>query len=132
MIQQALEAGIQGEKCLTVTQELTAAALKSGLLPVFATPAMLALMEDTAAASVQAFLPAGCSTVGTRMDVRHLAATPVGNRVRCKTELIEVDRRKLTFSCKVWDERELIGEGTQERFIVENERFMNKALLKRG
>ena len=91
---------------------------------------MITLMEYTALESVTPFLPEGSSTVGTRIDIKHLAATPIGMRVRCETELIEIDRRRLVFLCRVFDEAGLIGEGTQERFIVDNEKFMEKTQQK--
>ena len=99
-------------------------------MDVFATPSMIALMELCAAESVQPLLPAGNSTVGTRLDVKHLSATPVGMTVRCETELIEIDRRRLVFLCRAYDDAGLIGEGTQERFIVDNAKFMEKTQAK--
>jgi len=81
--------------------------------------------------SVKPYLPEGSSTVGTLINVKHLAATPVGMRIRCETELIEVDRRRLVFLCRAYDEAGLIGEGTQERFIVDNAKFMEKTQAKR-
>ena len=125
-----LNTGIKGYKELTVTPELTAAALGSGLLPVYATPAMVALMEETAAASVQPCLPEGQGTVGTLLELKHLSATPVGLKVFCETELVEIDRRRLVFEFKCRDEAGLIGEGRHERFIIKNESFMAKANAK--
>ncbi len=127
-----LKTGVRGEKNVAVTAENTAAALGSGFLPVFATPAMIALMELCAAESVEDFLADGQSTVGTRIDVKHLSATPVGLTVRCETELVEIDRRRLVFACKAFDDTGLIGEGMQERFIVDNEKFMDKAGQKKA
>ncbi len=94
MNEQTLRTGIRGEKSAAVTEANTARALGSGGLAVFATPAMIALLESCAAESVQPFLPAGSSTVGTRIDMRHVSATPVGMTVRCETELVEIDRLK--------------------------------------
>lgn len=131
MEQQPIVPGIRGEKTLLVVTENTAAVLGSGCLPVFATPAMITLMELCAAESVGELLDEGFSTVGTAIDVKHLSATPVGMRVRCETELIEVDRRRLVFHCRAYDEAGLIGEGTQERFIVENAKFMAKVEQKK-
>ena len=131
-MEQELRVGIVGKRELTVTDELTAAACGSGLLPVFATPQMIAMMEQTAAESVAPYLPEGSSTVGTHLDVRHLAATPVGLAVVCETELVEIDRRRLVFSCKAYDSAGLIGEGVQERFIVNSESFLRKAEAKCG
>lgn len=131
-MEQELRVGIVGKRELTVTEELTAAACGSGLLPVFATPQMIAMMEQTAAESVAPYLPEGSSTVGTHLDVRHLAATPVGLAVTCETELVEIDRRRLVFSCRAYDSAGLIGEGVQERFIVNSESFLKKTEAKRG
>lgn len=126
----ALSIGLKGLTETLVTEENTAAALGSGLLPVFATPAMLALMEKAAAGSVQPYLPEGQGTVGTRLEVSHLAATPIGLSVRAESELIAIDRRKLRFSVRAWAGDELIGEGEHERFIIDNARFLEKALAK--
>ena len=127
----ALSIGLKGLAETLVTEENTAAAMGSGLLPVYATPAMLALMEKAAAGSVQPYLPEGQGTVGTRLEVSHLAATPIGLSVRAESELIAIDRRKLRFSVRAWAEDELIGEGEHERFIIDNARFLEKALAKR-
>ena len=127
----ALSLGLKGQAETTVTEQNTAAAMGSGLLPVFATPAMLALMEQAAASSVQPFLPEGQGTVGTRLSVSHLAATPIGLTVRAESELIAIDRRKLRFSVRAWAGEELIGEGEHERFVIDNARFLEKALAKK-
>ena len=122
-----LEAGIKGTKEIMVTSENTAKTMGSGTLDVFATPAMIALMENTAYESVASELEEGSGTVGTALNVKHVAATPVGMKVTCETELIKVDGRALTFSVKAFDEKGLIGEGEHERFIVFNEKFQAKA-----
>ena len=122
-----LETGIIGKEEMLVTDADTAKALGSGGLNVFATPAMIALSEKTALTSILEFLPEGQSTVGTKVDMAHIAATPVGMKVRCETELIEIDRRRLVFSVNVYDEVEKIAEGTHERFIVDNAKFQTKA-----
>ena len=127
----ALPIGLKGLAETLVTEENTAAAMGSGLLPVFATPAMLALMEQAAASSVQPFLPEGQGTVSTRLEVSHLAATPIGLTVRAESELIAVDRRKLRFAVRAWAGDELIGEGEHERFVIDNARFLEKALSKK-
>ena len=127
-----LQIGLKGSAETAVTEGNTAAAMGSGLLPVFATPAMLALMEQAAASSVQPFLPEGQGTVGTWLEVSHLAATPIGLRVRAESELIAIDRRLLTFSVTAWAGEERIGEGTHQRFIIDNARFLAKALAKQG
>ena len=122
--------GLKGHAETLVTEANTAAAMGSGLLPVFATPAMLALMEKAAASSVQPFLDDGQGSVGTRLSVSHLAATPIGLPVRAESELLSVDRRKLLFSVRAWAGDELIGEGEHERFLIDNARFLEKALAK--
>jgi len=127
----SLQIGICAEREVLVTNENTAKALGSGGLPVYATPAMIALMELCAAESVLPFLPEGSSTVGIRLDVKHLSATPVGMTIRCETELVEIDRRRLVFTCKAFDDAGLIGEGTQERFIVDSAKFMEKTEQKK-
>ena len=125
-----LERGIIGNKEITVTEDRTAKAMGSGELPVFATPAMIALIEETAWRSVVPFLDPGQGTVGTKLEISHLAATPLGMQVSCRTELTEVDRRRLVFKAEVFDASGKVGEGTHERFIVENEKFLSRARSK--
>lgn len=127
-----LETGIKGTKELIVSEDKTAKAMGSGTLDVFATPAMIALMENTAYESVAGELEEGSGTVGTALNVKHVAATPVGMKVTCETELIKVDGRALTFSVKAYDECGLIGEGEHERFIIMNEKFQAKANAKKN
>ena len=126
-----LEIGLKGAASVTVTPENTAAAMGSGALPVFATPSMIALMERAALESVQPFLPEGQGTVGTRLEVSHMAATPLGMEVRAEAELTEIDRRRLVFRVCAYAGDELIGEGRHERFIVDSERFLLKAQAKK-
>ena len=125
-----IEKGIKGRLEQIVTTEMSAARVGSGLVEVFATPMMVALMERTCHESVAPHLEAGQGTVGTHVDVSHLAATPVGMRVWCESELVEVDRRRLVFSVKAYDECGLIGEGTHERFIIDSAKFQAKAMAK--
>lgn len=125
-----LETGIIGKEEMIVNEENTARTVGSGGLEVFATPALIALAEKTAFESVLPYLEKGQGTVGTHIDIKHIAATPVGMKVVCETELIEVDdikHRRLVFSVNVYDEVEKIAEGTHERFIIDNDRFMEKA-----
>ena len=122
-----LDVGVKGSSTVIVDEGNTALAIGSGTLRVFATPAMIALVESTASRSVAPFLDEGSSTVGTHLDVAHTSATPVGMEVVCETELIEVDRRRLVFSVVVRDAAGEIGNGTHERFIVDNAKFMSKA-----
>lgn len=122
-----LETGVKGTGSVEVVHENTAAAMGSGTLEVFATPAMIALMEKTACESVQPYLEEGCGTVGTALNIKHVSATPVGMTVTCESVLTEVEGRRLTFIVLASDEHGLIGEGTHERFIVNNEKFQSKA-----
>lgn len=127
-----METGIKNTLEITVTDNLTAAAVGSGTLNVYATPAMIALIEETAWKSVAPYLEEGQSTVGTRLDVSHVAPTPLGMTVRCETELTEVDGRRLVFAVNVYDEAGLIGKGTHERFIIMSEKFQAKADSKKS
>jgi predicted thioesterase len=125
-----MQLGIKGETKVKVNASNTAEAMKSGLLPVFATPMMVAIMEDAAAKSVQPHLKEGQTTVGTLVSVKHLSATPEGMEVRAESELVEVDNRRLVFDVRAYDEKGLIGEGKHERFIIDAERFMEKTRAK--
>ena len=122
--------GTKHEIRIMVTKDKTAAVVGSGLLEVFATPAMIALMEQTASESVMETLEEGTTTVGTKINVNHLAATPVGMEVYCVSTLTAVDGRKLSFEIEAFDEAGLIGKAYHERFIVGSERFMQKTNAK--
>ncbi|MBQ9066421.1 MAG: thioesterase family protein [Clostridia bacterium] len=125
-----LATGMKGHLERSVTEKQTAVHMGSGELPVFATPAMVALAEETAWRSVVEGLEPGQGTVGTKMELSHLSATPIGMTVRCETELVEIDRRKLVFSIQAFDEVEKIAEGRHERFIINEESFLEKANAK--
>lgn len=122
-----METGIAGKQTIMVTEDKTAKAMGSGMLPVYATPSMIALMENTAACSVQEHLEEGQGTVGTLINVKHVSATPVGMEVTCETKLVEIDRKRLVFEVKAYDSAGLIGEGTHERFIIDDQKFMERA-----
>jgi predicted thioesterase len=122
----SLQPGLKGEASTTVVHENTAAAVGAGGVEVFATPMMIALMENAAWRAVADFLEEGYVSVGTRVDVRHLAATPIGQRVRATAELVEVDGRRLVFRVEAYDEEKKIGEGIHERFIVHLQRFLER------
>ncbi len=122
-----MNTGIKGLQEVVVTEEMSARVMKSGELNVYATPCMIALVEETAWKSVAGELEEGQGTVGTLLNVKHVAATPIGMKVHCETILTEIDRRRLVFDVKVYDEAGLIGEGTHERFIVDNQKFQEKA-----
>lgn len=124
----ALEIGLTGEMTTTVVHENTAAFVGAGGVEVFATPMMIALMENASWRAVADHLDAGYVTVGTLVHVRHLAATPLGQQVRATAKLIEIDGRRLVFQVEAYDEQKKIGEGQHERFIVNLNRFMKSNL----
>ena len=124
--------GLKGEKETVVTAELTAQHMGSGGLAVYATPAMIALMEGAAVAALESSLSEGQSSVGIALDVKHLAATPLGLTVRAEAEVTAVDGKRVTFAVRAWDERELIGEGTHTRYIIDVARFMERVEGKRN
>ena len=121
-----LQPGLNAETTATVDESLLATVLGSGSVPVYATPAMVALMEAAAVAAIAEALPEGQTSVGTALDVRHLAATPPGHRVRARAEVTAVQGRKVSFRVQAWDERDLIGEGTHTRFVIDVARFMQR------
>ncbi len=125
-----IKPGIEGIREIVVTEEVTAAALGSGLLPVYGTPSLVALMEETCHLSVGDYLEEGTGTVGISMEIKHVSATPIGMKVKCHSELIQVEGRKLTFNVEAYDEKELIGTACHERFIIDNEKFMTKVSAK--
>lgn len=127
-----IQPGLSGEQVTTVTADLTAWHLGSGGVEVYATPAMIALMEAAAVAAIDHLLPPGQVSVGTAVDVRHLAATPLGERVRARAEIAAVEGRKLTLRVQAWDEHELIGEGTHTRFVIDVARFEHRLREKAG
>ena len=126
----SIETGMKGRAEAVVTQENTAQAVGSGLVPVFATPYMIALMENAAVNAVQAQLAPDEGTVGIRLDVTHDAATPIGMKVWAEAEVTAVEGRKLTFSVTASDEAEKIGGGTHQRFIIKPEKFLAKTQAK--
>ena len=121
-----MNVGIKGNIRFTVDQQGSAREMGSGALDVLATPKMIAMLEKAAWESVQPYLEEGCGTVGTLMNVTHEAATPLGMKVTCTSELVAVDGKKLTFRVEAFDEKGRIGGGTHERFVVNNQRFQSK------
>ncbi len=127
-----IEPGLTGEVVRVVSEDITAHAMGSGGVKVLGTPAMLMLMEQAALTAVEAALGEGQTTVGTRLDVQHLAATPIGMRVTARARLVAVDGRKLTYEVEAEDEREPIGRGHHERFVVDKARFLERVADKAG
>lgn len=118
--------GIEGFHQVTVTETMLATTYGSGAIGVFATPAMIALMEKTAMDSVAAFLPEGQTTVGTEVHVSHLKATKPGKNVRFRSVVARAEGRQLVFEVEAYEGETLIGSGTHTRFIVDIERFLAK------
>ncbi len=123
--------GRQGRLEIMVENKHTAAAMGSGLAPVFATPCLVALMEGAACKALNGALNEGYSSVGSRIDVRHTAATPVGMRVWAEAKLVAEEGRMLTFEIEAFDEAGRIGQSFHERVIVDEARFMAKVNAKR-
>ena len=126
----SIEIGRKGRAETVVTPDNTAQAAGSGLVPVFATPWMIALMENAAVQAVQEALASDEGTVGTRLDVTHDAATPVGMKVWAEAEVTAVENRKLTFAVSAYDEAGKIGGGTHERFVIKPDKFLARAQAK--
>jgi predicted thioesterase len=122
-----VKAGLKNTVSEEVTADKTAAAMGSGSLPVYATPAMTCLMEKAATEAVEHLMPDGWTTVGISLHVAHKAATPVGLTVRAEAEVTAVEGRKLVFTVRAYDDKEEIGVGTHERFAVAKEKFLAKA-----
>ena len=126
-----LKPGLEARVTDTVTDRNIAHAWGSGGLAVFATPAMIALMEMAAYSAVQSFLPPLWSTVGTEINIKHTSATPVGMKVSASAKLLTINGKALSFKVEAFDEAGKIGEGVHERFIVENERFLARTESKK-
>ena len=117
---------------ITVTDEFTAKSMRSGSLPVLATPFMVALMEQAASELCDKYIEEGLSTVGTALNIQHLAPTPVGAKVRAVATVTEYDGRKICFDVEAYDEAGLIGKGTHERFTIEIDKFMQKTAQRKA
>jgi len=118
--------GMQSEQTFLVEEKYTAGHIGSGSLRVLATPSMIAFMERVAANFMQSQLPPGSSSVGVAVDVRHLAATPVGCTVRVTCEVTAIDGRRVDFAVEAWDEFEKVGEGRHRRVVIDVERFLKR------
>lgn len=123
--------GLKGRAETIVNDANTAQAACSGALPVFGTPFLCALMEEAAWKSIAPHLEAGQSTVGTKLNVSHDSATPVGMKVWAESEITQVDGKRLVLKVAAYDEKGLIGQGEHERFIITDERFLAKCAKKR-
>ena len=127
-----LAPGASAEVSMTVTPDRTADAMGNRGVHVLATPFLIGLLEDAAAAALHPQLPAGAGTVGTMVEMRHLAATPVGLSARAKATLLETDGRRYLFAVEAWDDEEKIAEGRHERFVVRDlGQFLQRAMGKR-
>lgn len=121
-----LKIGIIGTAKTIVNEQNTAKAMKSGALDVFATPCMCALMEEAACSCVNAYLDEGCGTVGISLNITHDRPSAIGDEIVATAILIKIEGRKLTFKVQAKDNDKIIGKGTHERFIINNEKFMAK------
>lgn len=126
-----LKPGLTGRATMVVGTNDTAPRVGSGHISVLATPMMISLMEEAALAAVERHLPEGKQSLGTRMDVTHIAATPIGLKVEATAELVEVDGRKLIFAVSARDDHDLIGEGRHERVVVTAGSFQKRIDEKR-
>ena len=126
----SIRPGLTGIASLTVAPEHTAPRIGSGRIAVLATPVMINLIEAAALAAVEHLLPAGHQSLGIRLDVRHFAATPVGLRVTASAEVTNVDGRTISFRVEARDEREVIGDGTHQRVVVNVARFDDRVQRK--
>ena len=132
MTLEGLKPGTTSESSLMVDEGRTAAHLGSGTLRVFATPAMVLFIEETCRRMVEPHLAAGESTVGVSLKVRHLAPTPMGQMVRCRSEVAGVEGVVITFRAEVWDPTEKIGEAEHKRAVIEVDRFLRRVEAKAG
>ena len=128
----AIRPGLAGSASLIVAPEHTAPRVGSGRIAVLATPVMINLIEAAALGAMEHLLPAGHQSLGIRLDVRHFAATPVGLRVTATAEVTAVEGRSIAFRVEARDEREVIGDGTHERVVVNVARFDARVQRKLG
>lgn len=124
LYEKGLRVGMIGESVVNVTSEHTALAMGSGSLKVFATPAMAIQMEAASVSAIDPYLPAGMTSVGIELKIRHLAATPIGEQIVSMAEITRIDGRRIVLEVRCWDERELIGEGNHIRYVIDADEFM--------
>lgn len=125
-----LQIGLRAEREVMVSKESTAKNYGSGAIEVFATPAMIALMEGASMDAVQPFLPEGFGTVGTSIQVNHVAATPIGMKVTAKAEVTQINGKRIVYKIEAFDEFGLIGDGLHERYIIQEAKFLEKVFSK--
>jgi predicted thioesterase len=125
-----IRVGLVSETTAIVDERLLATTVGSGSVAVYATPAMVALIEAAAVGALAPALAEGQSSVGVALGIRHLAATPPGQQVRARAEVIDVQGAKVTFQVQAWDEHELIGDGTHTRYVIDVARFMQRVQAK--
>jgi fluoroacetyl-CoA thioesterase len=127
-----LKIGMSGEVSYVVNEQDTAAKIGSGLVAAYSTPSMIALMERASVAAIRQQLSEGQTSVGVEVDIKHLAATPVGMQVRARASLIEIDGGRLKFRVEAWDDKEKIGEGLHIRAVLDKLRFEQRLERKTG
>ncbi|MBI5653528.1 MAG: thioesterase family protein [Chloroflexi bacterium] len=125
-----LKPGMIGESTEPVTDQVTAASFGSGMVRAYATPAMIALMENASVRAIQPHLGVGQTSVGIEIHIKHFAATPIGMTARAHAQVTAVDGRRITFQVDCWDDAEKIGEGTHTRLVVDEARFKERLLKK--
>jgi fluoroacetyl-CoA thioesterase len=121
-----LRVGLIGEAITTVTEDLTAYTIGSGSLDVYATPAMIALMEEACVAAIEPYLSEGLASVGIEVHTSHLSATPIGENITAIAEISAVDGKRVTLEVRAWDEQEMIGESTMVRYIIDVQTFLDR------
>jgi len=126
MMEKGIRVGLIGEAITTVTSDQTSLHMGSGSMEVLATPAMIALLEAAAVSAIDPYLSPGKTSVGIEINVRHLSATPIGERITSMAEVTRVDGRRVILEVRAWDERELIGEGMHTRYIIEADDFLSR------
>ncbi|MDQ7024956.1 MAG: thioesterase family protein [Anaerolineae bacterium] len=125
-MEKGIRVGLIGEAITTVTSDLTAITMGSGSVSVYATPAMIALMEAAAISALDPHLPESDTSVGIEIHVQHLSATPVGEQITAMAEITHIDGKRVKFELRAWDEREIIGQGTHTRFIIDADEFTER------
>lgn len=121
-----IRVGLIGEAITTVNSDLTAVKMGSGSVNVYATPAMVALMEAAAVSAIDPLLSEGRTSVGIEIHIRHLSATPIGEQITAMAEVTRIDAKRVIFELRAWDEHEIIGQGTHIRYIIDADEFMER------